>query len=413
MVTNWAGNLSFSAARFHQPDSVDELRGIVAGSSRVKVLGTGHSFSSLADTTGDLISLARLPRSITVDAGRSQVTVSGAVRYGELGTRLHQAGYALANLASLPHISVAGACATGTHGSGRTIGCLATQVTAVELVTASGDLILLEREQSSFPGAVVHLGALGAVTSLSLAIEPTYQVRQFVYEGMPFERLAGHLDEVLASGYSVSLFTDWRRPEFRQVWVKLREGQGQGTDWLGARLASGPRQPVPGMPAANCTEQGGSPGPWHERLPHFRLDFTPSSGQELQSEYLVPAGQAPAAIDAIAGIAGRVAPVLRISEIRAVAADDLWLSPAYGRDSVAVHFTWIEDVVAVRPAIAAVEEQLLPLGARPHWGKLFQAGPDVIAHQYDRLPDFARLMSHDDPTGKFRNAFLDTCIPRG
>ena len=410
MVTNWAGNVSFGAARFSQPASASELRLLVARSQRVKVLGTGHSFSEVAGTTGDLISLARLPKTITIEAAREQVKISAGVRYGELGTRLDQAGYALANLASLPHISVAGACATGTHGSGYSTGSLATQVAAIELVTADGDTVTLDRADPGFAGAVVHLGALGVVTALTLDIEPAYEVRQYVYENLPVGEL--DLAAILAAGYSVSLFTDWSGPVINQVWLKLRERDpAPGADWRGARLADGPRHPVPGMSPANCTEQRGVPGPWHERLPHFRLEFTPSAGHELQSEYLLPSDAARPAFDAITEIAGQVSPVLQISEIRAVAADDLWLSPAYRRDSVALHFTWIDDLAAVRPAVAAVEERLLPLGARPHWGKLFTAGKEVIAQQYARLPDFTALMSHYDPAGKFRNTFLDTYLP--
>jgi xylitol oxidase len=415
VVTNWARNVSFGAARFEEPESVDELRRLVASSSRLKALGVGHSFSPIADTTGDLVSLARLPKTITIDEDQARVTVSAAVTYGELGPHLHQAGYALANLASLPHISVAGACLTGTHGSGRTTGCLATQVAAIELITGDGDVVTLNRDSAEFSGAVVNLGALGVVTTLSLDLEPTYEVRQYVYENLPAGELDSHLPGIFASGYSVSLFTDWRGPVISQVWLKLREGTGPGPgpDWLGARIADGPRHPVPGQSPVNCTTQLGVPGPWHERLPHFKLDFTPSAGQELQTEYLLPADQALSAIGAIESIAGQVSPVLQISEIRTVAADDLWLSPAWQRDSIALHFTWIDDVAAVMPVIEAVEEKLLPLGARPHWGKLFIASPDVIARQYDRLPDFLTLMTRYDPTGKFRNTFIDRYMQLG
>ncbi len=408
MVTNWAGNVTFGAARFVQPESVDELRRLTAGSRKLRVLGSAHSFSPIADTAGDLVSLARLPKTITIHQDLAQVTVSAGVRYGELGTHLHQAGYALANLASLPHISVAGACLTSTHGSGTTIGSLATQVTAIEMITAEGDLLTLDG--LDLPGTVVNLGALGVVTALTLQVEPTYDVRQYVYEDLPVSQLAGHLTEILARGYSVSLFTDWRGPSVNQVWLKLREGSDPGRNWLGARPADGPRHPVPGLSPVNCTEQLGVPGPWHERLPHFRLDFTPSAGAELQTEYLLPASQALPAIDALTGICDQVSPVLQISELRAVAADDLWLSPAYQRDSIALHFTWIDDIGAVAPVIAAVEELLLPLGARPHWGKLFIASPEIIAQQYERLPDFVTLMTRYDPTGKFRNTFTDTYL---
>lgn len=416
-LTNWAGNVAFSATRVHRPASVAELQRLVAAGACVRALGTGHSFSRIADTPGDLVSVAGLPKIMKVDAEAATVTVSAGVRYGELAPHLHAAGYALRNLASLPHISVAGACATGTHGSGNSNGNLATAVCAMEMITAGGDAVTMSREADGdrFRGAVVGLGALGIVTSLSLDIVPAFGIRQYVYENLPHEQLYEHLTDIFASAYSVSLFTDWRSPRIRQVWLKQRAGEHDpptpGTRWYGALAADGPRHPVPGRPAANSTQQLGVPGPWHERLPHFRLDFTPSAGDELQSEYLLPQQLAAGALRAIASIGDRVAPVLRISEIRTVAADDLWLSPSYRQDSMAIHFTWINDVPAVMPVLATVEDRLAPFGARPHWGKLFTTSPAAVSRLYDRLPDFQRLLRSLDPDGKFRNKFIDTYVP--
>jgi xylitol oxidase len=416
-LTNWAGNVAFSATRIHRPASVAELQRLVAAGACVRALGTGHSFSRIADTPGDLVSVAGLPKIMKVDAEAATVTVSAGVRYGELAPHLHAAGYALRNLASLPHISVAGACATGTHGSGNSNGNLATAVCAMEMITAGGDAVTMSREADGdrFRGAVVGLGALGIVTSLSLDIVPAFGIRQYVYENLPHEQLYEHLTDIFASAYSVSLFTDWRSPRIRQVWLKQRAGEHDpptpGTRWYGALAADGPRHPVPGLPAANSTQQLGVPGPWHERLPHFRLDFTPSAGDELQSEYLLPQRLAAGALRAIASIGDRVAPVLRISEIRTVAADDLWLSPSYRQDSMAIHFTWINDVPAVMPVLATVEDRLAPFGARPHWGKLFTTSPAAVSRLYDRLPDFQRLLRSLDPDGKFRNKFIDTYVP--
>ncbi|HET9893969.1 MAG TPA: FAD-binding protein [Streptosporangiaceae bacterium] len=409
MVTNWAGNVSFNAARFHQPSSVSEVRRLVAEAGRVKALGTGHSFSRIADTPGDLISLERLPTIIAIDPGQSSVTISADVTYGELAPRLHDAGLALANLGSLPHISVAGACATGTHGSGNRLGNLATAVSAIEMVTADGDLVTLRRGQGDFPGAVVALGALGIVVGLTLGTEPTYYLRQYVYDDLPQGFLDEQLAVIFAGGYSVSLFTDWRGQLINQVWIKQRLPAGDPEPELhGARLADGPRHPVPGMSPAHCTPQLGVAGPWHKRLPHFQFDSTPSAGRELQSEYLLPRSSAVAAISAIGAVRDVVAPVLQVSEMRTIAADDLWLSPCYQRDSVALHFTWIDDLSAVAPALAVVEEQLAPFHPRPHWGKLFDR-----AGRYDRLPDFLHLMDRYDPAGKFGNDFLSNSLGEG
>lgn len=411
--TNWAGNVSFGAARVHQPRSVDELRRIVAGGRRIRALGSGHSFSLVADTTGDLVRLDGLPPMVEIDPASLTATVGAGMRYAEVAAELHRVGFALANLASLPHISVGGACATGTHGSGDAQRCLAAAVTALELVGPDGDLRQLRRDADpdTFAGAVVALGALGIVTRLTLDIEPAFEVAQHVRLGVGLDEVAGRPDEVFGAAYSVSVFTDWRSGA-AAVWLKSRTDQ-PGTRWAAGRPARRPVHPVPGMPAGSCTEQLGVPGPWHERLPHFRPELTPSAGEELQSELYLPRGAAPDAIAAVRGIADRVAPVLHIAELRTVAADDLWLSPAYRRDCVTLHFTWVYDTAAVLPVIAAVEERLVPLGARPHWGKLTTVDPQEIIAGYERGEDFARLAQEYDPDGKFRNAFVDSLFPVG
>jgi len=283
----------------------------------------------------------------------------------------------------------------------------------LSMVVADGGLVRLRRGEAGFAGAVVGLGALGVVTDLTLGIEPTYEVRQYVYDGLAHAAVLDHLDEVLGAGYSVSLFTDWTGPVTYQAWVKRRDdepeapGPSPGGSRLGASLADGPRHPVPGMPTSHCTEQLGRPGPWHLRLPHFRLEFTPSSGEELQSEYFVPIERGAEALTAVDAIRDRVAPVLQISEVRTIAADDLWMSPAHGRDSLAVHFTWIADTAAVTPVVKAVEERLAPLGARPHWGKVFHMAPEAVGPLYPRREDFVALTRRYDPKGKWRNELLD------
>jgi xylitol oxidase len=402
-LTNWAGNFTFDARRLHRPESIDELRRVVAGSERIHPLGTAHSFSRVADGPGDLVSVAGLPQ--TIEISGASVRVAAAVRYGDLAGRLHAAGYAVPNLASLPHISVAGACATATHGSGVGNGNLATSVSEVELVVADGSVLTVTGDE--LRGAVVSLGALGVVTSVTLDLVPAFDVRQYVYENLPWDQLVDHFDDIVGAGYSVCLFTDWREPKINQVWLKLRDPWTPAASWMNSVLADGPRHPVPGMPVANCTEQGGVSGPWHERLPHFRLEFTPSSGEELQSEYFVPRAQAAAALDAVRSLNQLVSPVLQITEIRTIAADNLWLSPHYGRDSVGIHFTWAKDMVGVPPVMAAVEEALAPFEARPHWGKLFSVDPDVVRGLYERLPDFQRLRRKYDLDGKFGNELIE------
>ncbi|HEX5505829.1 MAG TPA: FAD-binding protein [Thermomicrobiales bacterium] len=412
---NWAGNYTFRAARIHQPTTLAEVQALVAGRRHVRALGAGHSFNAIADSPGDLISLARLDRVVALDPARRTVTVEAGIRYGPLCRQLHRAGYALPNLASLPHVTVAGACATGTHGSGDRNGVLATAVAALDLVAADGTLVTLTRERDGerFLGAVVGLGALGVVARLTLDLVPAFTARQDVYEGLPLERLAAHFDAIMASGYSVSLFTDWRDGRC-QVWLKRRvddrEDLDATPDAFGATPATRERHPIAHLPADDCTAQLGVPGPWHERLPHFRLEGMPSSGAELQSEYLVPRRHARAALGAVAGLRDNIAPLLQIAEVRTVAADSLWLSPCYAADSVALHFTWAPDWSAVGALLPRLEDRLAPFAARPHWGKLFATPPARLRALYPKLPAFQALMRDYDPAGKFRNAFLDATI---
>ncbi len=404
-VTNWAGNITYAVKELRRPNSLDALAALVAGSAKVRVLGSGHSFNEVAEPGSDgvLLSLDALPAEIDVDTAARTVRVGGGVRYAALARVVHAHGLALHNMASLPHISVAGSVATGTHGSGVTNGSLASAVREVELVTADGSAIRIARGDRRFDGAVTALGALGVVTALTLDLEPGFEVEQHVFTELPLDGL--DFETVAATAYSVSLFTDWRAPGFGQVWLKRRTDQPL-PEFPWATPATEALHPVPGMPAVNCTEQLGVPGPWHERLPHFRAEFTPSSGAESQSEYLLPRRYALDALFAIDRIRETVAPVLQTCEVRTIAADEQWLSPAHGRDSVALHFTWVEDTAAVLPVVRKVEEALDTFDARPHWGKVFTVSPDVLRKRYPRLGDFAALAAELDPTGTFRNAFV-------
>jgi len=365
-------------------------------------VGSRHSFSTVADSPGTLISLEDMPPAVEIDSAARQARAGAAVRYGELAAELDKAGLAVPNMASLPHISVVGACATGTHGSGNGNQGLAASVAGFEMVTASGDVVTAERSGRDFDGSVVALGALGVVTSVTLDLVPSFTVRQWVYDRLPAESLS---EQILAAAYSVSVFTTWRDPSvFDQLWIKAASGWETAPEtWHGARLADGPRHPVPGMPAEYANQQGGVPGPWHARLPHFRAEFTPSAGDEIQSEYLVPRSYLTDAVAALTPLAPRMAPLLLISEIRSVAADSLWLSPAYQRDTIGLHFTWRQDP-AVAQVLPLIESALAPLQPRAHWGKVFSP---TMGFPFPRLDDFVSLVESYDPDGKFRNSFLE------
>jgi alditol oxidase len=407
-TSNWAGNHIFAADQVLRPDTVDQLRSMVASTPRLKAVGTRHSFNDIADVDGGTqVDVSRIYRPLRISEADGTVTVGAAVRYGDLAKPLDAAGLALASLASLPHCTVAGSVATATHGSGQHNQNLSAAVAGLEMVTADGGLHTFTRADPEFPGLVVGLGAFGVVTAVTLETVPTYQVRQCVFDSLPWDAVFDWFDEIQDAAYSVSLFTTWAGDTVDQVWLKtIADGPGAPrTDFYGAPAADSPRHPVraAGMSARNCTEQLGVAGPWYDRIPHFRLEFTPSAGAELQSEFFVPRRDAVEALRAVRELSDRVAPLLYVSEIRTVAGDDLWLSPAYGGDRVAIHFTWrpLPEVLGVLPVI---EERLAPFGARPHWGKLFHGGD--VAGRYPRVRDFRDLASRLDPDGKFASPFL-------
>jgi len=413
--TNWSGNYTYGARQLHEPQTLEEVQQVVKRAKKLRALGARHSFNGIADSTENQISLAHLNQ-MNLNREAGTVTVGGGVTYSELAPYLDGQGYALPNLASLPHISVPGAIATATHGSGNKNGNLATPVSGLELVTAGGELLTLSRERDGerFHGAVVNLGAIGIVTKVTLAVQPAFQVSQVVYENLSMDQLEHHLQEVFASGYSVSLFTDWQNHRIGQVWVKRRVAKGNAPQFapelFGATLATSKLHPIPGHSAESCTEQLGVPGPWYERLPHFRINFTPSSGAELQSEYLIPRDRGYEAILAVEQLRDHITPHLFISEVRTVEQDDLWMSTAYQRPSMAIHFTWKPEWPAVKNVLPMIEEKLAPFHARPHWGKLFTMSPSRIKPLYPQLSSYQGLLAHYDPQGKFRNRFIDTNI---
>ena len=411
-LKNWAGNLEYSADRILAATSIDQVRNHVKQENRLKVLGTRHCFNNIADSKDGFLSLKAMDQVIALDTATRTVTVAAGITYGQLAPYLDSQGFALHNLASLPHISVAGACSTATHGSGEKNGNLATAVSGLELVTATGDVVKLSRDRDGerFRGAVVGLGALGVITKLRLDLQPTYGMQQYVYENLPLGEMKEHFDEIQASGYSVSLFTDWQKQLINEVWIKRRVETEQSfrtpTEFFGAKAAKRNLHPIAELSAENCTEQMGVPGRWYERLPHFRMGFTPSAGKELQTEYFVPRHHAVEAIVAVERLHEQVSPHLLISEIRTVAADNLWMSPCYEQACATIHFTWKQEWDVVRRLMPVIEKELAPFQMRPHWGKLFTTSAANLKRIYKKMPEFIELSNEFDPRGKFRNDFL-------
>ena len=407
VLTNWAGNYHYGAKVVHHPETLDALRRLASTRRSVRTLGTRHTFSGMGDAE-ELVALDRFAGAdeITIDVDAMTVTVGPAVSYAQLAKALEGAGLALANMASLPHISVIGAIATGTHGSGDALGNLATSVKGMRLVTSEGEVLDIGQSDPAFPGVVVHLGALGIVTRITLAVEASFQLSQRVYEGLEWAELATNFDAITGAGRSVSVFHDFGE-RVREVWVKGDPTEPARPSLFGAVAATGPRNPVPGAEPGFCTAQLGAPGPWCDRLPHFRAGFTPSAGAEIQSEWFVHRKHGVAAIAALRErLAPKIQPLLYISEMRTIAGDELWMSPQYQRDSIGVHFTWRREPDRVRALCVEVEAVLAPFSSRPHWGKAFEEPGPAVLQRYPRAADFIILRDRLDPRGVFVNRWL-------
>jgi xylitol oxidase len=408
--TNWSGNLRYHADHMFAPHSVEEVQQIVKQCSTIRALGSRHSFNTIADSLTNQISLQHLD-SIDLDANAQTVTVGAGVRYGTLAPVIDAKGFAVHNLASLPHITVAGAIATGTHGSGVKNGNLSTAVRALEIVTSDGEVRHITHDDPHFQGSIVSLGALGIVTKVTLAVQPRFDMTQVVYRNLSMDHLEHNLEAIMASGYSVSLFTNWQNHNINQVWIKSRVANGEKTpiasDFYGAKPATRNMHPIEANSAENCTEQMGIPGPWYERMPHFKMNFTPSNGAELQTEYFVPRSRGYEAILAVEQLRDKITPHLFVTELRSIAADELWMSMAYQRDSLAIHFTWKLETPEVMALLPQIEEKLAPFEARPHWAKLFTVPPATLKSRYPKHAGFVQLLNHQDPKAKFRNEFVN------
>jgi xylitol oxidase len=410
-MKNWSGTVTFQDSDSYSPATVAELAKIVATEGNIRARGSAHCFNAIADTSAAAVTFENMSQEIVIDKDRAIVTVPAGMKYGELAVALHDRGWALHNMASLPHISVAGAIATATHGSGVGNGNLASAVRGLEIVLPNGIIKKVTSQDPDFAGFVVGLGLLGIVSKVELAIEPTFNVEQTVYRGMSRETYAANLDEIMSLAYSVSYFTTWAAAGGGEVWAKFRSGVKAPANLFEAYPATSNRHPLPGLDPEPCTEQMAVSGPWHLRLPHFKMEFTPSAGDEIQSEFFVDRKDAPAAIAALEKIAPQINEILWVTEIRAIAADNLWMSPHYQRDSIGIHFTW-KKVDAAYEIVKVVEAVLAPFKYRPHLGKVFSASPEYLKSVMPKMDDFMKLVQQIDPANKFGNAFTDNLLGR-
>lgn len=409
MRQNWSGTYEYAAARIEPARSVADVQRLIREGGPVHALGTRHSFTDIPDTVGTLIDVSALEPNFILDEAARTVTAAAGTRYGVLASWLDEQGWALRNLGSLPHISIGGATATGTHGSGDGNGVLTTSVRSLRYVGADGEVHEVSRGDADFAALAVGVGAFGVVVALTLDIQPSFWIRQDVYRGLEWEAYSERFGEVTGAGYSVSVFTRWDADTVGHVWVKRRVDSD--ADAAPDMLAGARRDTVAGSPviselAHNVTEQGGVPGPWQLRLPHFRLDATPSAGDEIQTEYFVRRADGPAALRSVRALADRIRPHLLVSELRTGAADQLWLSPAFDRDFLAIHFTWGNHPGEVARVIPDIEDALRPFEARPHWGKVHGFNEDRLAAVLPRFGDARDVFERLDPEGRFCNAHL-------
>ena len=285
---------------------------------------------------------------------------------------------------------------------------------AIEFIIADGRTVVLSRDKDAdrFRLAVVHLGALGVLTRVTLDLLPRFDMSQVVYQNLSFDQLEHNLDAIMGAAYSVSLFTDWQNNRASEVWIKQRVEPNSTQKPLsplfyGATLQTKKLHPIEDHPAEACTEQMGSIGPWYLRLPHFKMEFTPSSGEELQTEYFVDRKDGYRAIRAVEKLRDKITPHLFITELRTIASDDLPMSMHHGRESLAIHFTWKPEEPVVRKILPEIEAALMPFAARPHWGKIFEMPASYIQGQYPAMAQFRQLAAEFDPKGKFRNDYLN------
>ncbi len=410
MIKNWARNLEFSAGEFLEINSISQLQEVINNSDKVKVLGTGHSFSPIADTSGSLISIKKLDPEIHIDSKMQTVSVSAGTSYAQLARYLEANGWALENLASLGEITVAGAIMTGTHGSGSSNTVLSNAVVEIEMILASGEKLLLNQQNlEEFNGFIVSFGALAVFTRLKLKIVKSFSIKQIVYENITSKSVSEYFDEIFDNAYSVSYFNSWAKNSTGQIWMKFLSDKDTSTlpkNAFGGNLAVANQHPVKVNDPSTCTEQMGAPGKWLYRLPHFKLDSSPASGDEVQTEYLVDRKYVKEYIEELSLIGDEIADKVYATEIRTIKADNLWLSGAYERPTVGFHFTWKKSA-DIETFLPKIEQILGQNGGRPHWGKLFSTNKNQLITRYPKFSNFQQLLKKYDPDGKFRNQFID------
>lgn len=406
LLMNWSENFTFEATGVERPKTIAQLQDVVAAAPRAKAVGTRHCFTRIADSPGGvLVDTSGLDVGVTVDHDTMTATVPAGWSYSKIVAELEAQGVALPNLASLPHVSIAGATATGTHGSGDTNQVMAACMSGIELVDGEGELRTIDSGHPDLKALSVGLGAFGIFTTLTVDVEPSYLVQGAYFRETSWQNLLDNLDDVMASAYSVNLHAAYSDTNVRGIWSKYRLEGSEPLD-LPDELFGMTRVEGQLTPGKNTIIN--EPGPWSERLAHFTPESAPSAeGDELQTEYFVDRKHGAAAINALRKMGADLDPHLHGTEIRTVASDDLWLSPCYRRETLSLGMTWRKHEPEVRALLPRMEEALAPFEARPHWAKLFAYDRSALLDQFEHLDATLTLAESYDPNGTFNNPYLE------
>lgn len=396
---NWGGNFNYSTQNIQYPRSVAEVQQIVKNAGKLRVVGSRHSFSKIADSECTMLSTIGLNKIIGINGSIPSVTVQGGLTYTDLLTSLNTAGFALPNLASLAEISVGGAASTNAHGTGVANQALANHIRSMEIVLANGSLLTIGPNDPRLKGMAAGLGAFGVVTQLELKLVPAFNITTYTYVNMPVQNSYENFAALQNMGFGVLLVNMFTAPDAWNIAIVYARSDANNTAMLTSNLFGG-----------TLVSQTTQPS-YLALLSIAQIGLSGVDGNEIQTEYFVPISKAVEAIKAVTAVANstNIFPSLATAfVIRTIASDDLWMSEYYGNDTmVAIHFSWQNNVTAVEAVLPQLERAMIPYGARPHWGKMFTMEPEDFLPHYPKVNEFKKLAEQLDPKGKFRNEFLE------
>ncbi|WP_419819330.1 D-arabinono-1,4-lactone oxidase [Glaciibacter flavus] len=428
---NWARTEKVRPLRVERPTSAGAVQRAVQAAAHsglgVKAVGAGHSFTGIAVAPGVQLDLTDLSGIIDVDHARARVTFAAGTRLHRLPALLKPYGLALTNMGDIDRQSIAGATSTGTHGTGGRFGGIATQIRALTLVTADGELLRVSETENAelLPAAALGLGALGIIVDVTLQLEPAYLL-QAVERPEPLDAvLESYLERCSDSDHFEFYWFPHTATGLTKTNTRLpgdaeRRPLGRFGRWVDdeviangayrALCAVGTLAPASVPATARLAERVSGNRDFTDHSPSVFVTNRTVRFREM--EYALPRAEIPAAVREIrALIESRGWRISFPIEVRAAAADDLWLSTATGRESgyIAVHRYYREDPTEY---FAAVEQILREHGGRPHWGKLHTLGSDELRTLYPRFDEFTALRDRLDPTGVFANRYLHRVLGR-